>query len=194
MIECYNRDRDGICMTYKVMKCHPHCRARISDIRKKIELLESLLKVSQSQRDRRRMLLELEDAKKVQAAIKAGKLEGWMSCYMEDLGRGEKGGASEGDASNRKTGMKQLMKDNRPVGVKPTKEQQEAYREALASWEEEHGKLDRLGRSSMSGNRMDSYTGVPICFSDSGQGRCRGQRSAANRMPKECRECRHLEK
>lgn len=194
MIECYNRDRDGMCMAYKVMKCHPDCRARISDIGKKIELLESLLKVSQSQRDRRRMILELEDAKKVQAAIKAGKLEGWMSCYMEDLGRGEKGGASEGDASNRKTGMKQLMKDNRPVGVKPTKEQQGAYREALASWEEEHGKLDRLGRSSMSSNRMDSYTGVPICFSDSGQGRCRGQRSAANRMPKECKECRHLEK
>lgn len=193
-IPCFNRDQKGVCLAYNKAECSPHCPARIADIDQKIVLLKCLLGKAQAKKDRRKLEEELEAAIKVQAAIKEGKLEGWMSCYLEDLHRGEKGGASEGDASNRKTGMKQLMKDNRPVGVKPTKEQQEAYREALASWEEEHGKLDRLGRSSMSGNRMDSYTGVPICFSDSGQGRCRGQRSAANRMPKECRECRHLEK
>lgn len=193
-IVCYNRDRNGECMAYNEMDCHSDCPARISDIGNKIRLLECLLKMSQSKKDQRRLSLELEDAKKVQEAIRSGKFEGWMSCYMEDVHRGEKGGASEGDASNRKTGMKQLMKDNRAYDVKPSKDQQEAYKEALAAWEEENGKLDRLGRTSMSGSRLDSYTGIPICFCNSGLGHCRGQRSAAGTLARDCRECEYLEK
>lgn len=195
VITCYNRDRDGKCMAYTKAMCHPHCPARISDIGKKIELLGSLLAVTQSKKDKRRLSLELEDARKVQAAIRAGKFEGWMSCYMQDMHRGEKGGgASEGDSSNRAKGMKQLMKDNRPPDVKPNRDQQKAYKEALTAWEEENGKLDRLGRSSMSGSHLDSYTGIPICFCDSGLGKCRGQRSAAGTLAKECRECDFLQK
>ena len=114
-----------------------------------------------------------------------------MSCYLEDLHRGEKGGASESD-SNRKTGLKQLMKDNRPVGVKPTKAQQEEYKAALHEFEEQVGeKMEKLGRTSLSHSKINSYTGEPICFVDAG-GYCRGQLTGAGKLAKDCKTCPYL--
>ena len=191
MITCFNRDKEGVCLAYNVAQCCPECSARIQTVDEKIHLLVCLLAKAQSKKDRRKLEEELDAARMVKAAQDAGKLEGWMSCYLEDLHRGSGGGASESDA-NKKAGMKQLMKDNRAIETKPTKEQQAEYKEALQEFEEEHEKLEKLGRTSLSHSRVDSYTGVPICFSDHGMGMCNGQRSAKGTLSKNCRECPYL--
>lgn len=191
MITCFNRDKNGECLAYKVAECCPECSARIRTVDEKINLLTCLLIKSQAKKDKRRLEEELEAAREVKKAQEAGKLKDWMSCYLEDLHRGEKGGASESD-SNRKTGLKQLMKDNRPVDVKPNKAQQEEYKEALAEFEEKHGKLEKLGRTSLSHSKINSYTGVPLCFADHGLGKCNGQRSAGGKLHKDCKECPYL--
>lgn len=191
-ITCFNRDPNGRCLAYNEGRCSLDCQARITDINGKISLIKGLLIRAQSKKDKRNLERELQEAIKIRDNLRDGKFEGWMSCYMGDVHRGEKGGrASEGD-SNRATGMKQLMKDNRSVDVKPNKAQQKEYKEALIAWEEENGRLDRLGRSGLSGSRRDSYTGVPICFYDSGVGFCRGQRSGSGRLSKECKICDFL--
>lgn len=188
-ISCFNRDQKGVCLAYNKAECSPHCSARIADIDQKIVLLKCLLGKAQAKKDRRKLEEELEAALKVQAAIKEGKLEGWMSCYLEDLHRGEKGGASESD-SNRKTGLKQLMKDNRPVGVKPTQAQLAEYKEALHEFEEQVGeKMEKLGRTSLSHSKINSYTGEPICFVDAGRGQCRGQYTGSGHLIKDCKTC-----
>lgn len=191
-ITCFNRDENGKCLAYTMGRCHSHCKARITDIGKKVELLRCLLTNSQSRKEQRKYEKELEIALRLKSAIEEKKFEGWMACYMEDRRRGEKGGASESDA-NRSTRMKALMKDNRPVDVKPSKAQQEEYKAALEEWEDKNGKLDRLSRSSMSSSRIDSYTQIPICFCDSGEGHCRGQRSAKGHLAKDCKDCGYLE-
>lgn len=193
MITCFNRDKNGECLAYKVAECCPECSARIKTVDEKINLLTCLLIKAQAKKDKRRLEEELEAAREVKKAQEAGKLKDWMSCYLEDLHRGEKGGASESD-SNRKTGLKQLMKDNRAIETKPTKEQQAEYKEALQEFEEEHGKLEKLGRTSLSHSKINSYTGVPICFADHGLGKCNGQRSAGGKLHKDCKECSYLRK
>lgn len=192
-VTCFNRSKEGRCMAYTRAECSWECQARISNIDQKINLLHCLLARSQSRKDIRKMTEELEDAYQVKRAIQEGKMEGWMSCYIEDLHRGSGGGQSESD-SNRKTGLKQLMKDNRPVGVKPTKAQTEEYKEALHQFEEEIGeKMEKLGRTSLSHSKVNSYTGLPICFVDDGVGTCRGQRSKHGTLAKDCKACIHLE-
>lgn len=192
MITCFNRDIDGKCLAYNGVECSKNCKARIVRIEDKIALLECLLRMSQANKDRRRLTKELKAAEAVREAQRQKRYEDWMKCYMDDIHRGEKGGASESD-SNRKTGMKQLMKDNRPVGIKPTKSQQEEYRKALKDFEEQVGeKMEKLSRTGISRSKIDSYTGIPICFIDSGMGHCRGQQSAGGRIGKECRECSYF--
>lgn len=190
-ITCFNRDQRGLCLAFNKGECSEDCPARIADVDSKIDLLRCLLAKAQSKKDRRKLEEELEAAQLVKEAIKAKKLKGWMSCYLEDLHRGEKGGASESD-SNRKTGLKQLMKDNRPVGVKPTKAQQEEYKAALHEFEEQVGeKMEKLGRTSLSHSKINSYTGEPICFVDAG-GYCRGQLTGAGKLAKDCKTCPYL--
>ena len=193
-ITCFNRDQRGLCLAYNKGECSETCPARIADVDSKIDLLCCLLAKAQSKKDRKKLEQELRDAQLVQEAIKAKKLEGWMSCYLEDLHRGEKGGASESD-SNRKTGLKQLMKDNRPVGVKPTQAQLTEYKEALHEFEEQVGeKMEKLGRTSLSHSKINSYTGEPICFLDAGRGQCRGQYTGSGRLVKDCQDCPYLRK
>lgn len=189
-VVCFNKDKQGKCMAYKEARCYEGCSARISRIEDKISLLECLLKGS-SKKLARGLQEELAEARAVQKAIQEKKYEGWMSCYLEDIHRGERGGQSEQDANNR-TSLKQKMKDNRSVDVKPTQAQKAEYKEAVKAWEEEHGKLERLGRTGMSHSKVDSYTGVPICFSDDGVGYCRGTRSRADRLNGECKNCSYL--
>lgn len=191
MITCFNRDKEGVCLAFNVAECCPECSARIKTVDEKINLLTCLLVRAQAKKDKRKLEEELDAARKVKAAQEEGKLEGWMSCYLEDLHRGSGGGQSESD-SNRKTSLKQLMKDNRPVDVKPNKAQQQEYKKALQEFEEEHGKLEKLGRTSLSHSKVNSYTGIPICFSDHGMGMCNGQRSAKGTLSKDCRECPYL--
>lgn len=190
-ITCFNRDQRGLCLAYNKGECSEDCPARVADVDSKIDLLRCLLAKAQSKKDRRKLEEELEAAQLVKEALKAKKLEGWMSCYLEDLHRGEKGGASESD-SNRKTGLKQLMKDNRPVGVKPTQAQLAEYKEALHEFEEQVGeKMEKLGRTSLSHSKINSYTGEPICFVDAG-GYCRGKLTGAGKLAKDCKTCPYL--
>lgn len=190
-ITCFNRNQRGLCLAFNKGECSEDCPARIADVDSKIDLLRCLLAKAQSKKDRRKLEEELEAAQLVKEAIKAKKLKGWMSCYLEDLHRGEKGGASESD-SNRKTGLKQLMKDNRPVGVKPTQAQLAEYKEALHEFEEQVGeKMEKLGRTSLSHSKINSYTGEPICFVDAG-GYCRGQLTGAGKLAKDCKTCPYL--
>ena len=190
-ITCFNRNQRGLCLAFNKGECSEDCPARIADVDSKIDLLRCLMAKAQSKKDRRKLEEELEAAQLVKEAIKAKKLEGWMSCYLEDLHRGEKGGASESD-SNRKTGLKQLMKDNRPVGVKPTQAQLAEYKEALHEFEEQVGeKMEKLGRTSLSHSKINSYTGEPICFVDAG-GYCRGQLTGAGKLAKDCKTCPYL--
>lgn len=190
-ITCFNRDQRGLCLAYNKGECSEDCPARIANVDSKIDLLRCLLSRAQSKKDKRKLEEELEAAQLVKEAIKSRKLEGWMSCYLEDLHRGEKGGASESD-SNRKTGLKQLMKDNRPVGVKPTQAQLAEYKEALHEFEEQVGeKMEKLGRTSLSHSKINSYTGEPICFVDAG-GYCRGQLTGAGKLAKDCKTCPYL--
>lgn len=190
-ITCFNRDQRGLCLAYNKGECSEDCPARIANVDSKIDLLCCLLARAQSKKDRRKLEEELEAAQLVKEAIKAKKLKGWMSCYLEDLHRGEKGGASESD-SNRKTGLKQLMKDNRPVGVKPTQAQLAEYKEALHEFEEQVGeKMEKLGRTGLSHSKINSYTGEPICFVDAG-GYCRGQLTGAGKLAKDCKTCPYL--
>lgn len=190
-ITCFNRDQRGLCLAYNKGECSEDCPARIANVDSKIDLLRCLLSRAQSKKDKRKLEEELEAAQLVKEAIKTRKLEGWMSCYLEDLHRGEKGGASESD-SNWKTGLKQLMKDNRPVGVKPTQAQLTEYKEALHEFEEQVGeKMEKLGRTSLSHSKINSYTGEPICFVDAG-GYCRGQLTGAGKLAKDCKICSYL--
>lgn len=192
-MQCYNCDKDGKCLAYtKKEGCGPECPARIATIEDKIALLNRLLEYARSQNDKTNIRKELAEAHTVKEAKDSGKCDGWMSCYYQDLRRGEKGGASEGD-SNRTTGMKTLMKDNRPIGIKPTRAQNEEYQEALHSFEDKVGeKMEKLGRTSMTHSKVDSYTQLPICFMDDGYGTCKGQRSAADKLSKDCRDCGFL--
>ena len=155
-VTCFNRDSDGRCMAFKEGVCSPDCSARISTIEAKIELLVSLIAYSKSKVVTAELNKELAEAEKVQDAERSGKYEGWMACYYEDRRRGSGGGSSEHD-SNRSTGMKTLLKDNRGIDTKPTKSQMAEYQEELGKWEEENGKLPKLARSSLGKSKTDSY-------------------------------------
>ena len=191
MITCFNRDQFGNCLAYTSGMCTKECQARIPTVERKISLLNCLIARAQSKKDIRRLKDELMEAQRVKAIKDEGRYESWMGCYYEDVHRGEKGGASESD-SNRATSLKQLMKDNRAIETKLNKEQQAEYKEQLAQWEEEHGKLERLGKTSMTHSKVDSYTNLPICFCDNGAGTCNGQRSAKSNLSKDCKECSYL--
>ena len=155
-VTCFNRDSEGRCMAFKNGVCSPECSARIATIDAKIDLLTSLLAYSRSRVVTAELNKELEEAEKVRAAERTGKYEGWMACYYEDRHRGSGGGSSEHD-SNRSTGMKTLMKDNRGIDTKPTKSQMAEYQAELGKWEKEHGKLPKLSRSSLGKSKTDSY-------------------------------------
>lgn len=155
-VTCFNRDPDGYCMAFKMGICTPECSARIPTIEKKIDLLTSLLAYSRSRVDSLSLSRELEEAERIQEAERAGCYEDWMACYYEDRHRGSGGGSSEHD-SNRSTGMKTLLKDNRGIDTKPTKSQMAEYQAELGKWEEENGKLPKLARSSLGKSKTDSY-------------------------------------
>lgn len=188
-ITCFNRSREGECLAYNVACCSDSCSARIPTVEKKIALLRVLMSNCNARKDRLRIQKELDDALEYLTLIREGKYEDWMSCYLDDKHRGSGGGSSEGD-SNRATAMKTLMKDNRPVDVKPNRVQLAQYKEELIKWEEENGKLERLGRTGMSHSKIDSYTQIPICFVDDGVGTCKGITSGTNHhLEKYCKEC-----
>ena len=156
LVTCFNRNVKGECLAYTGVECCENCEARITTIQDKINLLSDLLSYARSRTDKAELRKELDEALRVQEAERAGCYEDWMSCYYEDRHRGSGGGSSEHD-SNRSTGMKTLLKDNRGIDTKPTKSQMAEYQEELGKWEEENGKLPKLARSSLGKSKTDSY-------------------------------------
>lgn len=155
-VTCFNRDSEGCCLAFNDAVCSCDCEARITTIQDKIDLLTCLLNYAKSRVDKAELRRELDEALRVKQAENTGKYEDWMSCYYEDRHRGSGGGSSEHD-SNRSTGMKTLLKDNRGIGTKPTKSQMAEYQAELGKWEEENGKLPKLARSSLGKSKTDSY-------------------------------------
>lgn len=155
-VTCFNRNAKGECLAYTGVECCENCEARITTIQDKINLLSDLLSYARSRTDKAELRKELDEALRVQEAERAGCYEDWMSCYYEDRHRGSGGGSSEHD-SNRSTGMKTLLKDNRGIDTKPTKSQMAEYQAELNKWEEENGKLPKLARSSLGKSKTDSY-------------------------------------
>ena len=83
---------------------------------------------------------------------------GLRQAYLEDISRGEKGGASEGNDNNN---VKQLMHDNRSRDTKLNSVEREKLRKATQEWEEQNGKLPKLSRSSMGrSTHCDGYLGM----------------------------------
>lgn len=186
--KCYNRNEKGQCAAFTGVECKEDCPARITDINQKITMLKSMIEKANAKKLTRSLRLELHMALLTRQAIIDGAVKDWMKVYVEDLHRGSGGGSSESD-SNRKTGLKQLMKDNRPVDVKPSRSQLEEYQEALAAFEEEHGKLQKLSRGQLSGSRIDSYTGLPVCIEDREGETCPGQKTSSGKLRALCKEC-----
>ena len=155
-VTCFNRNAKGECLAYTGVECCENCEARITTIQGKIDLLSDLLSYARSRTDKAELRKELDEALRVQDAERSGKYEGWMACYYEDRHRGFGGGSSEHD-SNRSTGMKTLLKDNRGIDTKPTKSQMAEYQAELRKWEEENEKLPKLARSSLGKSKTDSY-------------------------------------
>ena len=155
-VTCFNRNAKGECLAYTRAECCENCEARITTIQDKINLLSDLLSYAKSRTDKAELRKELDEALRVQEAERAGCYEDWMACYYEDRRRGSGGGSSEHD-SNRSTGMKTLLKDNRGIDTKPTKSQMAEYQAELGKWEEENGKLPKLARSSLGKSKTDSY-------------------------------------
>ena len=155
-VTCFNRNAKGECLAYIGVECCENCEARITTIQDKINLLSDLLSYARSRTDKAELRKELDEALRVQEAERVGCYEDWMSCYYEDRRRGSGGGSSEHD-SNRSTGMKTLLKDNRGIDTKPTKSQMAEYQAELGKWEEENEKLPKLARSSLGKSKTDSY-------------------------------------
>lgn len=159
-VTCFNRDRNGDCLAFSEFTCSKNCSARLPIIEDKIKLLTHLLNYAKSRTDRAELRKELNEAIEVKQASEQGKYENWMSCYYEDRSRGSGGGSSEQD-SNRSTSMKALLKDNRPVDVRPTRSQLKEYQAELDKWEEKNGKLPKLGRSGLGRSKVDTYLEEP---------------------------------
>lgn len=187
-MECFNRDPEGQCLAYTSGECSEDCPARIIDIDKKIKLVKEMLTKANAKKLRRELNKELKRDLWIREMIRQRKLIDWAVVYFQDLHRGSGGGQSESD-SNRKTGLKQLMKDNRPVGIKPTQAQLEEYQGALSKWEADFGKLPKLSRSQLSSSKIDLYTGLPVCISDKETGVCVGQYTQTGKLRASCKEC-----
>ena len=164
--DCMN-NVNGRCQALTgIKKCDPDCFARVEDPIIKLRYLFDIYQKSKNHNNRWKIKKEIYDFMKEHDLGSqnpfhdSSKYFGWYRCYVEDLKRGEKGGGASQKANT--TGLKQRMKDNRPIECKNTVADREAYTQAIQEFEEEHGKLPKLSRYSLSKSKVDSYTGEPI--------------------------------
>ena len=145
----------GRCIAYSTLV--RNCSSYTSDRLAVIKLLEGLKANCKSSNN------TAESLKKDITALKRVYEKELKEAYIEDTHRGTKGSNSESDA-NKKTSMKQKMKDNRPIECKTTVQGMMEYKEALQKFEEEKGiKLDKLQpNDGLTRNKIDSYTGEEI--------------------------------
>jgi hypothetical protein len=166
--KCFNVSPEGrSCLALTVKACPEKCSARITDPIKYLDLLQDLLTYNSDNLNTsaslKRRITEHRNKYKLggeENVKESGSMAGLAEAYWEDTHRGERGGQSEGNANP--AGAKQKMKDNRPQECKLTKAEKQEIYETTKKFEEEHGKLDKLGRSLLSRTKVDSYTGEEI--------------------------------
>jgi len=145
------------------------------------ELQENCTNAQYSKRDRLKELRDLElyyrnkgqngnktyvtikkQIKELKSQVSKEDADHIKEALLEDKRRGEPGGGEKQKGNT--TGIKQRMKDNRPQDNKLTREQREAYQEAVNEFEEKHGKLPQHKSIGYGINRsnIDSYTGDEI--------------------------------
>ena len=154
----------GKCQALKKLDCSETCWARKTNVSEHLEMLQNIIYYNGLTNNHDTVwaaqaeLSELCERYNIPTEGRGHPMDGWRQVYYEDQKRGKGGGSSEGNV-HRNT--KQLMKDNRILETKNNSAERQAYKEAVQQWEEEHGKLEKLGRSSMSRSKVDSYTGDP---------------------------------
>ena len=153
--DCYNMSDD--CMSCKALivdQCPVNCWAKISDPKEYILMLEALIYANQDTgrqkvADLKREIKELEKTLRFE--------DDWKEVYYDSLKRRGKGGSSEKFPSASKP-----KGDNRILETKNNLEAREKIKEATEIFEEEYGKLERLGYTSLGRSKIDSYTGEEI--------------------------------
>ena len=151
-IYCYNLDDNFKCMAFNQMRCTEKCPARVESLYKLKKLYESLRVYSKD--DYRLHSYYTKKLNDISLELSNFKFDREQErqireAYNSDKHRGSKGGSSESD-SNRRTNIKQRMKDNRAQECKLTKSQREEIKTLTEQWEAENGKLPKLSRSMLS--------------------------------------------
>ena len=149
--------RGSRCSALKVRSCSKECSYRLTDPVKYLKMLLDMICYNKTNPHQ-----VAGYRKEIKALGIEDPYDGWEEVYKEEQRRGKGGGSSEGDTSNSAASMKQKMKDNRARECKLTIAQRAELKEMLTAWEEENGKLEHLGRSSMGKSKVDSYTGEEI--------------------------------
>lgn len=168
---CFNLSKDGRrCEVLKVKPCPEGCTARVSDPMHYIDNLEAMIAYNGSSNyqmvaDLRKEVLKVRNeydlfGPEFEKDPDDGKYADWKEVYYAERNRrsAKGGGASENNANP----SKPRENDNRILETKWTAAEREELREETEKWELEHGKLPKLGYTSMSRSKIDSYTGEPI--------------------------------
>lgn len=146
-VYCYNVDSHNQCAAYNQMDCSADCPARVGSLQSLLKLYRSLAHTSTSD-----LAEHKQKITEVTKEMKEEQDRQIRAAWNEDRHRGSKGGSSEPD-SNSRAGIKQRMKDNRPIECKLTKSEREEIKAATEEWEAENGKLPKLSRSILSRNK-----------------------------------------
>lgn len=173
MIErrCFNLSKNGQrCEVLTVKPCPENCTSRVTDPQKYIETLEALMFYNwetnkQMVADLRKEVLAIREKYNIaepeyEKSLRDGPFADWKEVYYAETRRrsAKGGGASEKNTNP----SKPRENDNRVLETKWTQAEREKLKEETEKWELEHGKLPKLGFSSMSRSKVNSYTGEPI--------------------------------
>lgn len=154
-VVCYNVDDDEKCMAYSVECCSKDCQARIATPQGLKQLLSSLDEetLSRNAKQRHKRLIIALDS-----MLESEVNKDIMACWYAEQKKGKRGGG--GDPGPKTSERK---KDNRDLETKWTDTERQEIHDLTKQWEEDNNhKLPRLGYSSMSRSKVDSYTGEEI--------------------------------
>lgn len=160
MKKCIHLLGSSYCSIYSYKECIK-CGSREEDPYKYLKTLMDILHYSYSKGNSAQVQLNKKEIKTFcqkwglevpDLSENASPYEDLHECYMEDVHRGEKKGASEG---NTNSNAKQLMNDNR--NTKLNSVERGKIHQATKEWEEKNGALPKLSRSSMGRSKTDTY-------------------------------------
>ena len=165
-VKCLNvSDCGKRCKALKLLQCPVECFAKITDPETYIDMLGQLITANydtnkQLIADYRKEIRGIQEKYNLPiAALEIGKYAGWEKDYYDGLKR-RPGGGGGGEKDTNPS--KPRENDNRVLETRWTKDERDKLMEETKKWEEEHGKLEKLSRSPLTRNKIDSYTGEPI--------------------------------